>query len=104
MITNAIGPPPSPCQACGACCETDASWPRFTLESDQALARIPGKFIATNLSGMACVNDRCSALVGNVGAGTACAIYAIRPDVCRACEPGDDACAIARSKWGMAPL
>jgi uncharacterized protein len=104
MTTAAIGPDPSPCQNCGACCATDASWPRFSMESDDALALIPAKFIAKNLSGMACDGDRCSALTGKVGEHTACSIYAARPDVCRACLPGDDACAIARAKWGMGAI
>jgi Fe-S-cluster containining protein len=92
----------SPCQSCGACCSFDASWPRFTLEDDAAIARIPAKFVAR--SGMRCVGDRCSALLGEVGKSTACSIYDIRPDVCRACEPGDDACNMARRHYGMSAL
>jgi hypothetical protein len=53
---------------------------------------------------MRCIGDRCSALSGQVGIATACEIYAERPDVCRACEPGDEACGIARSKHGLAPV
>ena len=31
-------------------------------------------------------------------------VYAHRPDVCRACEPGDDACSMARRRFGLAEL
>jgi uncharacterized protein len=95
---------PSPCQACGACCDYSAAWPRFSLESDETLALIPAKFVADDLSGMRCQGDRCSALAGEVGKATCCTIYAHRPEVCRACQPGDDACTMARRKHGMTPL
>ncbi len=95
---------PSPCQACGACCSYSKDWPRFSLESDAALAKIPEKFVADTLAGMRCEGDRCSALTGTIGEATACAIYDVRPDVCRACVAGDDACAMARAHYGMAPI
>jgi hypothetical protein len=41
---------------------------------------------------MRCSGNRRAGLVGQVGVSTACAIYAVRPDVCRACLPGDDSC------------
>ncbi len=94
----------SPCQACGACCDTSPDWPRFSLESDEALALIPEKFVAANLSGMRCEGNRCSALSGKVGEATACTIYVHRPDVCHACQPGDDACSIARAHHGLPAL
>lgn len=28
-------------------------------------------------------------------------VYEVRPDVCRACVPGDDACETARAKFGF---
>lgn len=88
------------CQACGACCAYSAEWPRFTLEDDAALARIPEKF--ARLSGMRCDGDRCSALFGKIGEHVACTIYDVRPDVCRACVIGDEACGMARAKFGFA--
>jgi Fe-S-cluster containining protein len=95
---------PSPCRACGACCSTSAEWPRFSTESEAALERIPPELVDASLSGMRCEGDRCSALLGEVGAATSCAIYLDRPDVCRACEPGDDACLMAREKHGLGAI
>ena len=53
---------------------------------------------------MRCDGNRCMALSGIIGAATACTIYAIRPDVCRACQPGDEACRIAREWHGLPAL
>ena len=89
------------CQSCGACCSTSAEWPRFSLESDEVLARIPEALVDDALGRMRCEGDRCAALSGQVGKHTACTIYDIRPDVCRACEPGDEACLIARRHFGL---
>lgn len=93
-----------PCQGCGACCAYSRAWPRFSTESEDALVRIPEAFVDASLSGMLCIGNRCAALVGEVGVATACSIYNDRPDVCRACEPGDDACLMARAHWGMSAL
>ena len=90
------------CQSCGACCSYSAEWPRFSTEDDAQLDRIPAKHVAANESGMRCDGVRCSALTGEVGKHTACGIYEIRPDVCRACMPGDDDCLMARRAHGMA--
>jgi hypothetical protein len=40
-------------------------------------------------------------LRGKVGVATACAIYAVRPEVCRTCLPGDDECRMARERHGL---
>jgi Fe-S-cluster containining protein len=79
----------SPCQSCGACCSYSQNWPRFTIEDDATLDLIPEGFVNERLSGMRCDGDRCSALSGKVGEATSCVIYAIRPEVCRTCMPGD---------------
>lgn len=89
------------CQSCGACCAFSRRWPRFTLESDADLDRIPARFVAEDRSGMRCEGNRCSALRGEIGVATSCAIYADRPEVCRACLPGDDACRMARLRHGL---
>lgn len=90
-----------PCRACGACCAYSADWPRFSLEDDAAIARIPAAYVDDDRGAMRCHGDRCSALDGTVGVATACAVYAARPDVCRDCVPGDDACRIARRAFGL---
>ncbi len=95
---------PSPCTSCGACCSYAADWPRFTLEDDAVIARIPIELVSTTMAGMRCNGDRCCALVGAVGIATSCSIYAHRPDVCRACQPGDDACTMARHRFGLSPV
>ncbi|MEN3382007.1 MAG: uncharacterized protein V7608_2051 [Hyphomicrobiales bacterium] len=92
------------CQSCGACCATSADWPRFSLEGEEALARIPQSLIDDSQGRMRCEGDRCAALTGKVGVATACSIYAVRPDVCRACQPGDPECNIARARHGFAEI
>jgi uncharacterized protein len=89
------------CRSCGACCSFSSDWPRFTLEEDAALDLIPERFVNQAASGMRCSGDRCSALLGEVGQSTSCSIYDLRPDVCRACQPGDEACRIARRHFGL---
>jgi uncharacterized protein len=92
------------CRSCGACCSFSSQWPRFTLESDAELDRIPSEFVDARIAHMRCVGDRCSALAGEVGVSTSCRIYAVRPHVCRACEPGDEACGLARRRFGLPPV
>ncbi len=89
------------CQTCGACCSYSEEWPRFTMESDEALNMVPAQFVAADLRGMRCEGTRCSALSGKVGENTSCLVYEVRPDVCRACSPGDDECLTARAAFGM---
>jgi uncharacterized protein len=71
------------------------------LEHDDDLARIPRAFVDDAHGRMRCNGDRCSALVGDVGVATTCAVYAVRPDVCRTCVPGDDACRMARRRFNL---
>lgn len=97
MIHQAIqGAAAFDCQSCGACCAYSRDWPRFSLEEDAALARIPARFVDDEAGGMRCDGDRCSALSGVVGQRTSCNAYDVRPYVCRECQPGDEACRIAR--------
>lgn len=86
------------CQSCGACCAYSADWPRFSLETEEELERIPAEHVAADLGGMRCENDRCTALEGALGKSVACTVYAVRPLVCRACMPGDDECLMARER------
>jgi Fe-S-cluster containining protein len=89
------------CQSCGACCAYSKEWPRFSTEEDAELERIPSAYVDDSLGRMRCNGDRCSALTGEIGIATACAVYAVRPQVCRTCMPGDDACAMARQRFGL---
>jgi Fe-S-cluster containining protein len=99
-ITNNAGP----CQTCGACCAHSSAWPRFTLESEAEIALIPEILIAEDGSGMRCEGERCAALAGRIGDETSCTIYAARPIVCRDCQPGDDACTMARAARDLPAL
>jgi len=94
----------NPCQACGACCAYSQNWPRFSTEEETALAQIPLALVNARQSGMRCEGDRCAALEGKIGVATACTIYALRPEVCRTCLPGDAECAMARRKFGLPVL
>lgn len=100
-VAPADDPAPFQCQPCGACCCYSSEWPRFSTETEEELERIPEAHVADSLGGMKCVDDRCTALTGEVGVWTACSIYAVRPEVCRACVPGDDACLMARERYGF---
>jgi Fe-S-cluster containining protein len=84
------------CQTCGACCAYSSDWPRFSLESEEDLSRIPPDLVSADLGGMRCENGRCMALDGVLGEHVGCRIYAVRPIVCRTCLPGDDECLTAR--------
>ncbi|RJF90072.1 YkgJ family cysteine cluster protein [Oleomonas cavernae] len=89
------------CQACGACCAYSPEWPRFTLEDDETIARIPPAFVDDAAGRMRCDGNRCTALKGDIGKTAACSIYPVRPIVCRDCEPGDEACLMARAHHGL---
>src|SRR5712675_2512025 len=85
----------------GAWCAYSQNWPRFSIEDDAALALIPENFVNERQSGMRCDGDRCLALSGNVGVSVRCGIYAVRPEVCRTCMPGDAECNMARKRHGL---
>ena len=89
------------CRVCGACCSFSPDWPRFSTESDAELDRIPAFLVDDNHGRMRCEGNRCTALIGEVGMSTACSIYALRPQVCRVCLPGDEACQEARRLFGL---
>jgi len=91
----------SECRACGACCSFSPEWPRFSLEGDGDLDLIPRAYVDAGLGRMRCSGDRCSALLGEVGVSTVCAIYTLRPDVCRAYSPGNYSCEMARQRFNL---
>ncbi len=92
------------CQSCGACCAYSRDWPRFALETEEEILAIPQALVDDARGTMRCAGDRCVALSGEVGVATACTIYALRPEVCRSCQPGDEACNIARARFNLARL
>jgi hypothetical protein len=94
----------SPCQTCGACCAYSRDWPRFALETEEEILAIPQHYVDDARGTMRCEGDRCMALSGEIGVATACTLYAVRPEVCRACQPGDDSCNVARAHYGMAAI
>jgi Fe-S-cluster containining protein len=96
--------PENPCLACGACCAYSPNWPRFSTERDEVLELIPRQLVNARSSGMRCEGDRCAALSGKIGIATSCTIYALRPEVCRTCMPGDAECTMARRKFGLPAL
>ena len=89
------------CQTCGACCSYSSDWPRFWTESDAEMERVPARYLDLAGGRMRCDGNRCSALDGEIGTATRCVVYAVRPQVCRDCVPGDDACRMARASHGM---
>jgi Fe-S-cluster containining protein len=94
-----LSSPSYDCQLCGACCSTSREWPRFSLESDEEIERIPEPL--REAGGMRCEGERCLALSGVVGEATRCTVYALRPLVCRDCEPGDPEGLEARRTFGL---
>jgi Fe-S-cluster containining protein len=106
----------NPCVSCGACCAAyRVSF--YCGETDE----FPGGSVPSNLveqvtSVMACMRGtaaqppRCVALQGEVGKSVSCVIYEQRPSPCREFAPlaavgrGDEACADARRRHGLAPL
>jgi len=91
----------TPCRACGACCAYSADWPRFGLETQAEIESIPRAFVDDARGTMRCEGDRCAALEGEIGVASRCALYAVRPQVCRSCMPGDTACTIARERFAL---
>ncbi len=94
----------TPCQTCGACCAYSADWPRFGLETEEEIEAIPRDYVDDARGTMRCEGNRCIALAGTIGVATACQVYAVRPQVCRACEPGDDSCTLARRRFNLPEL
>jgi uncharacterized protein len=74
------------------------------MEDDDELDLIPAALVDDSLARMRCIGDRCCALSGEIGVATSCTLYDVRPHVCRSCTAGDDACQMARRKFGLAPL
>ena len=105
----------NPCLACGACCAS------FTVDFARAELLSEGGHVpdglAVEVNGALCrlrgtdhARPRCAALVGTVGVQASCGIHPWRPSPCREfglrapLGIGDEACARARARHGLAPL
>src|SRR5689334_99498 len=82
------------CMACGACCAFDEDWP--TVREGDVIDPI---WVVDGH--VRWVGDRCAALDGEVKACVSCRIYDTRPQTCRDCAPGSDACHVARRAHGL---
>lgn len=108
-------PADNPCTRCGACCAT------FRVDFHRAELLSEGGCVpdglADDLTATLCrlrgtdhASPRCAALTGIVGQRVACGIHEWRPSPCREFglrAPhglGDEACARARARHGLAPL
>jgi Fe-S-cluster containining protein len=96
------------CVPCSACCFSElAEYVRvFGVDVDRMDERALGY---TDFDGhrafMRMVNGRCAALVIDPDAKRfTCAIYEMRPDVCRSLEPGSGACKADRHAKRERPL
>ena len=103
------------CTRCGACCAAfRVDFHRSELLSEGGC--VPDG-LADNLTDTLCrlrgtdhARPRCAALTGTVGQRVVCAIHEWRPAPCREFGPraplglGDEACARARARHGLAPL
>jgi len=108
-------PADNPCTRCGACCATfRVDFHRAELQSEGG--GVPDG-LADDLTATLCrlrgtdhARPRCAALTGTVGQRVTCCIHEWRPSPCREFglrAPqglGDEACARARARHGLAPL
>jgi Fe-S-cluster containining protein len=111
-VTKAIGAAKSTdapeCTACGACCFS--TLPEYVRVFGVDLDRMDDRARAyTDFTGNRCFmrleDGRCTALVIDPsGPRFTCAIYEMRPDVCRSLERGSGACAADRHEKRERPL
>ena len=109
-----------PCTRCGACCaafrvdfhrsELARAAPGGVLGGVPAALTVPLTATLVRMRGTDEAPPRCVALAGEIGGAVRCTIYGGRPSPCRDFAPyaplgiGDDACARARARHGLAPL
>lgn len=110
-------PTDNPCLRCGACCSSfRVDFAREEWAGSGAPGGVP-EGLAEPITESLCrlrgtdhQPPRCAALVGRVGESVRCGIHEWRPSPCRefgARAPmgvGDDTCALARRRHGLAPL
>ncbi|MCV2368845.1 YkgJ family cysteine cluster protein [Roseateles oligotrophus] len=105
----------NPCLTCGACCASfRVDFAKEELQSEGGC--VPdGLTVELNarlfrMRGTDHAAPRCAALVGTLGVQAGCGIYEWRPAPCREfglrapMGIGDEACARARARHGLAPL
>lgn len=105
----------NPCLGCGACCASFRV--DFAVEELEGRGGSVPEGLAVELNDFTCrmrgtdhASPRCAALVGTVGVQAHCGIYEWRPSPCREfglrapLGLGDEACARARARHGLAPL
>jgi uncharacterized protein len=95
------------CRQCGACCAAfRVSF--YWAEAEQQ--GLPPEAVEQVTAVLACMRGtnqpqpRCHALQGDVGRAVICTHYAQRPSPCREVQPGDEKCAQARARHGLASL
>lgn len=97
----------SPCLGCGACCAAFRVSFYWAETETLGLRADMTEQVNAQMSCMAGTNQsvpHCRALQGEVGRQVTCTVYAQRPSPCREVQPGDDKCARARARHGLAPL
>lgn len=101
------------CRACGACCaafQVSFYWAEAEARGVPEAMVVPVGRLRLAMAGTERPAPRCDALLGDVGAGTACTIYERRPDPCREFAPAwqdgaaNPACDRARARHGLPPL
>lgn len=96
------------CQTCGACCHGDEGWVHVSLEDDVRLdsSDIARSLILTTVHGgfvkrsLKMIRGTCAALKQSP-TNVSCAIYSVRPAVCRELAVGSTACLQARRSYGF---
>jgi uncharacterized protein len=88
------------CQSCGACCSFKWSWPVLKRDRSDAV-NIPKDMQREDYPLMKTTDNRCTALIGNVGCNVSCSIYSDRPSACRSFTAGSDLCKEARIAKGL---
>lgn len=98
------------CQSCGACCASYRVSFYWAETDEHPYGRVPAQ-LTTPISpyhvamrGTERMPVRCTALQGEVGVSVGCSIYPQRASTCREFTAGDDRCAEARARHGLAPL
>lgn len=106
-MSGVVSPADNPCLRCGACCaafRVSFYWSEAEVQGlPEALTEQVNAWYGC-MAGTNRAAPRCAALQGEIGAETACGVYARRPSPCREVEAGDDKCQRARARHGLAPL